>query len=168
MIPFTTFEIMLSVISASVFGAIFAFFDTILKILSLEFNHVKRIREHVLGSGSFFSLPKRADFHKDKSKESYRYLGEISTFAKVIIFIVGFILLSYYSLDGAVRLYLLLFGIGFFILFRGISDKTLLRIVDAVFCFLYGIFVICLRLVCRPFMFTVKKISNYFSKRRQN
>lgn len=165
MIPFTILETIASICSASIFGAIFAILDAILKILTIEFNHIKSIREHVLKAEKIFSIPKKAVTLNKGVENSHRYISEIITFFKVIIFTIGFILLSYYALDGAVRLYLLFFGLGFFLLFQNISDKTLLKIVDSVFSFFYGILVICLRILIRPLVVLVKKTGNYIIRK---
>ena len=134
---FTTLETVASIFSAAIFGAIFAILDTILKILSLEFNHILKIKKHVFCAANFFSIPKRDVLENPERKERNKFLGEICAFFKVLTFFIGFILLSYYALDGAIRLYLLLFAIGFFFLFRYASSATILKLTDSLFLFLY-------------------------------
>lgn len=166
MIPFTTLEILLSVVSASVFGAIFAFLDIILEILSLEGEHIKRIREHIFGPQKIISIPKRVGTENEKTKEKYKYIGELITFFKVIIFTVGFILLSYYALDGVVRVYLLVFGVVFFLALRCLFEKSILKIADSLFLLLYGAFIILLRIFCRPTEYFVNKIRGIISDKK--
>ena len=158
MIPFTSFEILASIFSATIFGAFFAFLNLVLKILNLEIRHISKIGEHLFNSKNIFSIPKRRALITAEPPKRHKYLSEISTFFKVIIFDVGFILLSYYALDGEIRAYLLFFSIGFFILFNSLFDKTLLKITDVFFVFIYGVFVVFLRLSLRPLLLAIKKI----------
>ncbi len=164
---FTTLETVSSVFSAAIFGAIFAFFDTILKILSVELNHIKKIKEHLFSNKRLFEIPKRSNALKDGKIEKSKIFGEVATFLKILLFTLGFILLSYYALDGAVRIYLLLFAVGFFLLFKYASDVSLFRLADSFFVFIYGILIIFLRLISRPIMATSKKVKKSLTKNKE-
>ena len=153
---FTTFETIASLFSAAVFGAIFAVLDAILKILSVEARCIKKIHEHLLKYKSIFELPK-SEMNSREEKRS-GLVGEVSVFFKVTAFTLGFILLSYYALDGAIRIYLLIFAIAFFLLFKYASDATLLKLADRIFVFIYGIFIVTLRLLSRPLVWGFKRI----------
>ena len=164
---FTTLETVGSILSAAIFGVIFAFLDTVLKLFSTEINHIGKIGEHIFADGGIFRIPKRCKETKAEKGQSSRLFGEIKTFLKVLFFGIGFILLSYYALDGAIRIYLLLFAIGFFFLFRYASDASLFKICDSVFLFVYGSLVILLRLVLRPILAISKIIFKKIIKKRE-
>ncbi len=161
---FTALETLLSMFSAAVFGLIFSVLDIILKILTVEMRHVMNIKEHLFSKSNIFKIPKKKEETVFKGSGG-RLFGEVGAFLKCVIFVIGFILLSYYALDGAIRLYLLVSAVFFFYVLRGVCNKTLFRIMDSIFVFLYGLIIVLMRIAMLPFMYTIKALNKRISKK---
>ena len=100
MIYFTAYEIIRSVLSALLYGLLFAFFVCFVELcLGVSRNGVKSLfNSLVLGK-----IIKRNNLLGEEKKT-----GAFLTFLFIILFSLGFILLSYLVLDGAIRFYTLI------------------------------------------------------------
>lgn len=143
MIGFSLKEILSSVLFAIAFGSGYSVLYLLLlslRILPLE---IGRVFLKIRGSDSILPPPKVII----KIKEEFT--GRIFLFASVILFSVCFLLLSYVSLDGQIRLYMLIFYSASFFLskfaFCSILEKVasliLLPIIAVISCLFRAFFI---------------------------
>ena len=145
MITFTQREILFSVICAFFYGSIFASIKAV-------------IDSSILYSKKFFDSLKRT-FEYDKTFHSFKILrstdnrssGPILTFAYILIFFMGYLLLSYLVCDGIIRIYVLLICFASFYLLKNALFRVFEVLFLFVFNFLLGILCVFLRLVAFPF-----------------
>ncbi|MBO5207114.1 MAG: hypothetical protein J6C09_05975 [Clostridia bacterium] len=104
MIYYSLSEIALSVLSALVYGLIFAFSLIFVKSALVRAYCFVQLFFTVCFCFSGGSLKEKIRDGISGARESLRF-GNLSAFLTVLLFTVGIILLSYYSLDGAVRIY---------------------------------------------------------------
>ena len=141
MITFTYAEIALSVIYAMLFGCVFAgvlsiiclLCDLVLKIPKMMKDII--VFEKILPAPSF-------DFLKSRRKD-----GGFIAFFSVILFTLGFLLLSYYTLDGIIRIYMLILSFAAFYL----AKMTFLNVFERLLLFI-------LTWVLKPFAVSVRLI----------
>lgn len=113
MIEYGLKEVLVSIISAFVFGAVFSFFCLFLGLITF----CTRININGIGYKKFERKPwRRCTINKDD------YTSSFGVFISVLVFGVSFMVLSYVFLDGQIRLYYLV------VCFAGyvIADKTLI------------------------------------------
>ncbi len=124
MISFTLNEIIASIFSAFIYGAIFSIFITMLQILLFVLKDIVLIipssfkglfiKHNSLDNGklNFESSGKR---YKKFKMNFLKILSNVFSYIRVsfiiFAFTSGYILLSYYSLDGELRLYMLFISI---------------------------------------------------------
>ena len=105
MIGFSMYELLLgafnSLIYGFCFGVILLFFDVICKQSSKFIIHLRNA----------FKFKKGETGTRKPSKSIDNKNSSLVAFLKVISFSLGFLLLSYYSLDGEIRLYMLLLSL---------------------------------------------------------
>ena len=104
MIYYSLSEIAISALSALVYGLIFAFSLIFVKSTLVRAYYFVQLFFSVCFCFSGGSLKEKIRDGISGARESLRF-GNLSAFLTVLLFSVGIILLSYYSLDGAVRIY---------------------------------------------------------------
>ena len=152
MMTFTTEEMFSSVIFALAYGAIFAIFLSFIVILKQSISLMLDMLKTTLDFEKIFPLP---SFGKMKiNHKSNTFISVVSIF----LFAVGFSLLSYLSLDGQIRLYMLVLSFASFYLsktaFIGILSWMILFVVKALF--------ILLAPVLRIVLWLPKRVYNHF------
>lgn len=104
MIPFTVKEILISILSATVYGLFFAFSTLFIDLIKCC---IARLLYLVM---RWLKLEKRtsADI-----KESLKFgkCGGVVVFIRVLLFFIGFTVISYAFLDGCIRLYMIVFSV---------------------------------------------------------
>jgi hypothetical protein len=101
-------------------------------------------------------------FHTGNSKNKKKWRYGIALFFKTLIFSLGLILISYLSLDGEIRVYLILFSlIGFCLSFavRFVLNKFLRLII-----FIYRYILIFARYIFYPIHFVLYRLRSLFLK----
>ena len=182
-------ELLLSVISAAVYGIIFAV------ISNLAWSILKQIkallmlpREMFFYKGNIFSFnaldedaslitemhPDKV-FPKDRNRNSNSFLqnkakmiifkifSNVREFFKVILFFLGIVLTSYYSLDGAFRIYFLLISV----LISCVISRLLLNVTVLIDKMCFGVYkgiIILFRTVTFPLRFVIFKLYGFLRK----
>ena len=172
MIVFTSEEIIYSVICAIVFGILFSavifvfqnFFNIICIILSSLLRTDKKIKEKLNNT----VIRKISDWLIIIKRIGKALFSNFKTVLTVFLFTIGFILLSYYTLDGVVRLYQLI--IAFFaykvtmaLIFNPINKITTSVVVKISDC-IYSILNYIIKIISWPFKFLYLN----FKKRKEN
>ena len=101
MIYFSPAEILCSLLHAVVFGMGFSFFYQLFVAILRTAKSIPGLMNEILFAERIFPFPSV----KGKFKEGEE--GGMTAFLSVIFFFLGFLLLSYFSLDGRVRIYML-------------------------------------------------------------
>lgn len=165
---FSSQEIFESVISALVLGSIFAviciFVGTVYDFLFSLFSS----RRGIFRYAKIFEKPTIISVGE---KEKVGALGQLITFFKVVTFGLLYILLSYYSLDGEMRIYLLLlFAASYFFLYITLHKLLrprflwLLQSVSIMLIYVIRVFLVPLRLIWKILSQFVKKTVKMASK----
>lgn len=159
MISYTFTEIFNSLLSALVFGSVFSLFCSICRLARLYFGMLlSALYGSVVYDGKLFSRPDLNRFER-RHRES-RLISEISAFFSVVLFFWGIILISYLTLDGDVRIYLVIFAFLAFL----ISERLFSRFFIKILCFGFELilfsFTVILRIIILPF----KIIFSFLSK----
>ena len=189
MMSYSMTELLLSIISALLYGIIFAVFSSLLLSLSKQFKALLKLPRQILFyKGSVFSfnaseenVSLKSKKHPDKvipknRKEKsdpilqnkvkliiYKILSNIKEFFKVVLFFLGIVLTSYYSLDGAFRLYFLLISVlTSYVTSILLSNVTVFT--DKICFSVYKGIIICFRTVTLPLRFAVSKIYGFIRK----
>ena len=149
---FTTEEIFSSVIFALAYGVIFAIFRSVVVALKQSVSLMLDMLKTTLDFEKIFPLP---SFGKMKiNHKSNTFISVVSIF----LFAVGFSLVSYLSLDGQIRLYMLVLSFASFYLskttFLVIFSRVILSVVKALF--------ILLAPVLRIVVWLPKRVYNHF------
>ena len=135
---FTTSEIIRSVISATLFGAFYAIFCSSLTALS---KYISAIMKSVFAALRRGKLPSPKSPILDWQSKSGGVLSEALVFIRVLFFGLLFILLSYYSLDGDIRLYMFIILLVSVVLFSFLFDRLIRPVSNAVFGLFYRLFI---------------------------
>jgi len=106
MIPFEINQLLIGAVSALVYGVCFGMFLSILTIIH------RQIFAIPICVKSIFKCRKDKPLEEVPSKRESKsttetLLTQIIAFFKTVLFSFGFMLLSYYSLDGEIRLYMI-------------------------------------------------------------
>ncbi len=146
MMTFTSQEILLSVLYAIIYGC---FFALLLSALLLIKGVIKGGRESLISVIRFDKIFPLPSFSQIQASENP---GAFLSAASIILFAVGFSLLSYFSLDGEIRLYMLILSFASFYLSKfvilGIFKKIFTRLIRLIFIalsFVLRIFILPLR-----------------------
>ena len=161
-------EILTGIVSASVYGVIFALlqvcYSACIYILRILLKSAKAI--FFYSNGIFdTSMIKVSDRAVDDFKD-----GEIISAFRVIFYTVGFCVASYLGFDGEVRLYNLLISICCFFITKLLVGSGALRILTLTLTFMLRLFIPLLRFVFYPiraiFLCICKKMvkNGFFSK----
>ncbi len=123
MIWFSPSEIGYSIICSLIYGAVFAALVCFVSLLSTLLSNAKAVL-------SSFVLPNKV---RIKQSELLRQAkSDISSFITVlliILFTLGYILLSYYTLDGSMRSYTLLLSVASLLIFRFLFSESVCKII---------------------------------------
>ena len=127
MIYFSFKETFFSVLCSLAYGCLFGVF---LSLLSVSFDCIRLFAERVYkGVTLSFSESTRIG-RGGRSKSSF---GKVRVFLLIILFTIGYILLSYYSLDGQIRLYTMLLSLISLYLSWKLTSLSLQRLVFYIF-----------------------------------
>ena len=110
MMGFSASEILNSILYAIGFGLIFSAVYTVLILLSGVVGSIPKVGKEIIIFKKVFPLP---DF---KSCINFKKVSLPLRLLSVFLFTVGFILISYLSLDGVIRIYMLFFAFATFYL----------------------------------------------------
>ena len=164
MIGFTTAEIIISVISALIYGLFFAFATFIARVVAMLLKGVPSLLRAVI----------------DKSMDILPWLRTVSfksldgsatgcsTFFKIIAFTVGIILLSYRFLDGSLRSYIIILAAISYFCVKGIAPSAVNRIPCALRNLVLRCAYIPLRLLIYPLVRFQTAIFFFFNKKIHN
>ena len=158
MMHFSVGEIILSLIGALIYGALFFVFYTATVIIKVQLEDAKAIIKTTFRYDKIFKKPKINIGRNEK------YCGTALSFLLVLIFTLGFILLSYYILDGCVRIYVLLLALFSFFVFRRFLFEKAVLFFEQIFCGILFAFVILIRIFTLPIL----RLYRYFNKKRGN
>jgi hypothetical protein len=151
MMGFTGEELLLSVLHAVIYGGACSVIYCILKLLCDLPSSLGRVCKDIAVYENILSV-----------KEPQRYVilgkrGWLFSFLGLIAYFVGFLLLSYYSLDGQVRIYMLLISSASFYVFDLSFCVVLRRIILFLFYQILAIVTVALRIVLLPIKIFVRK-----------
>lgn len=149
---FSASEIYLSVISATVYGAICGIFYIFIMLL---FRYGRTIVN---------SIAKASIVAPDDATESP--VPEILAFLFTVAFGIGFILLSYYSLDGEIRVYMLILSLCSLLVFSLLLKRIFVPIADRIFSFIFNLIFKIINVFIWPFLTLGKAIIRKISKKR--
>ena len=163
MINYTFTKIFHSLISALIYGGIFPFFCTMCRITRLYFGMIiSAIYDAFFCRGRFFSKP---DLYKfNKQRRSSRFLSELSAFFLVVLFFIGIIFLSYLTLDGDIRVYLVIIAFFAFLLSEKLLSRFLIKILCVGFEMFLYVFTVILRIIILPFKIILSFLSKILHK----
>lgn len=155
---FSTFsEVIFSIFSSIIFGVIFgAIYHTINEIPKLMKAILKIPKESLVYSGSIFS---HAKCIRGGLKNENKLICGIYVFISVFIFAIGYILLTYYSCDGEIRLYTFLFSV-FGIILSTVFKIGLSLLLNLIY---RGLFLA--TVICRFGLFPLHVITNKIHRR---
>ena len=165
---FTREEIIFSVISSLAYGVLFSVLFCIVKI-SREIGLVF-LRQFTAA----LNLNGKSDNTEQKPSNSGGDIGAFTIVFLSIAFTVGFCLLSYLSLDGEIRLYMLVLSFASFYLskfaFFDFCERTILFAIDKAFWLISrifaGIFLPTLKAFKSIYIFIIKKYLYLLDKRQ--
>jgi hypothetical protein len=115
MIEYGLKEVLVSIISAVVFGTVFSFFRLFLGLITFC------TRININGTG--YKKLEEKPWHKSAINKG-DYTSSFGVFISVLVFGLFFMVLSYAFLDGQIRIYFLVACLAGYI----IADKTLVRV----------------------------------------
>lgn len=164
MIAFTTREVLCSLIYSLIFGVGFFALTTAFSALLRYAFRFGKLWDDLTTYGKIFEKPMKIRGRIPESLES------IESFLLTLCFFLGFILLSFYALDGSVRLYTFLTALAAFCLLHRVLFS---RVSAAIFCMLdviYFVFVFLIRALTFPFLRLFVKIKSkniVFARKKQ-
>lgn len=107
MIYFSLSKVIFSIFHALIYGILFGFICSVFKYIPPVLKNIIIIpKSLIVYSGPISSYR----FIKNRDKKATAF-GNLAVFFKIVLFSLGFILLSYYSLDGEARFYLVVFSL---------------------------------------------------------
>lgn len=157
---FTAAQLISAVPLAILYGALFYLSVTLLRSFCSLALSVLFLPKHVFA----YTRLKEKPILNARKKEGIAISGEISAGLKTVLFAFGFILLSYYTLDGSIRLYMLLFSLFGLLIFRGAVQKLMPVICRLAFAVYYFVTVL-LRLIFLPLKRIYVIICNFLGKK---
>ncbi len=146
MIHFSTGEMLFSLLYAIAFGVGFFLLFAAVSVLKKQIKRIAALPILLVRYDKILEKPT-----KNKSRNADE-AGAAMTFIFVILFALGFILLSYYALDGCVRIYILLLALVGFILPKGLLYERLFLIFDRIFDLVFYVVTVALRVTVFPFL----------------
>ena len=151
---FSFSEIINSVFCAIIYGVVYFIFFIFSRFLYSRISHLK----HLL-----FSL-----YNYSKINEFKRIVTEafspngVVTFFEILLFGMGYILLSYFSLDGCIRVYMALISYFAFYLLRKLLFLRVYKTLNYLFDHLEFPLIFVLRVINLPFIWFYRKLSQIF------
>ncbi len=156
MISFSIHEILLSLGYAAGYGVAYsAIFSLCLLLRAIIFSSAEIVAE-IFKFEKLFPLPS----FKKHIKLSDR--GAVFSFFSVIIFALGYVLISYFALDGVVRIYMLVLAFASFYLSKFALFDFLSRIFVWIFDKLLMLLCLCLRICFTPIRFIARLVKRKF------
>lgn len=152
MIAFTTGEILLSVIYALIFGAGFAVLTSAVDMLLGVALTLPTFAREVFCFDRILPPPKLSQAGTGRKK------GALYIFLCVILFAIGFSLLSYVSLDGQIRIYMLALAFASFYLSKSVFCDFLTKLFLSLFKLILSGLTVVLRLIISPFFIILKAV----------
>ena len=144
MIAFTYGEIVSSILLAILYGCLYAvLFSLVCLIVNMVLSLPKIIRDTL----SFDKILPPPSFKNLKTDNS---CGGFLSFICVILFTIGFLLLSYLALDGVIRIYMLILSFASFYLSKITFTEFLSRLFMAAFRRILSLLSIVVRVVIWP------------------
>ena len=145
MIGFSFDETVFSVLCAVIFGIGFCFFYTVNSIIFLSLKNMPKIFLEIIVFDKVFPSPSiKIGIKEGKT-------GGIYAFFSVVAFFIGYMLLCYFTLDGEIRLYMLVISSASFFLFYSafcdISKTIFIFVFDLALCLISTV----VRLMILPF-----------------
>ena len=163
MIYFTAEEIFGSIIYAALYGGGFAAFYVLATFLSEELIMIKYVLKSSAKYDKFFEIPESLKCGDTKAEVSDT-LAAILKFSFILLYGVGFILLSYFALDGTFRIYLLAITLmSYWMVFLTLR-ATLVKILSKIVFLLNITTIYIFRLLLYPFI----KIHSLYIKNARN
>ncbi len=145
MIAFTQREVAESIIYAIAFGALYAAVYSAMLLLRTIASDIPDIFHKMLKFDKILPIP---DF---KTVANNKKTGKIFAFLSVFLFSIGFCILSYTSLDGDLRLYMLVLSSASFYLAKMTFNNFLNKAFLFVFRLILRVITIVLRCFVKPF-----------------
>lgn len=162
MIYFTAEEIYASILYAAAYGALFAAFYQLIKFIVADFYVIKFALKSTFKYKRIFEAPNLPA--SDSELIHNTLIHRITLFLAITLYGVGFIFLSYMTLDGYYRLYMLgisLLAIG---LTNYILRKTALVILERIFKLMIYLVVYIFRIFFHPII----KIHTLYIEKNRN
>ena len=156
MMTFTGREILLSALYALIYGGGFSFVYQLLIILVRTVKAMPSLAVEILNADKIFPSP-RVKNAINKGKE-----GALFAFFSVVLFFIGFQLLSYLALDGQLRIYMLALSSAAFYI-TNLAFYTFLRIICIT---LFDIIILLLSTAVRVLVLPVKKVASLIKRRK--
>lgn len=145
MIFFSLNEIMISVLLAILYGACFAGFIDLFILFRNVIVSLPGLMRDVLEYDKLFNLP------SEILKKNRYNINSISLFFCFLIYVIGFIFISYASLDGMIRIYMIVISsASLFVTKNKIFDKLYVVLFGAIN-FILGLLCVAIRVFLYPF-----------------
>ena len=126
MIVFSAYSVLNSILFSFFYGAFCATLSLVCALLFRLTRSFGRIASTwIKYNNGIFSRPREIFIEEGRIK-SVRVLREVGAFFKVLLFTIGFILISYISLDGEIRIYTLAVSLASYLLLRSFFLSALL------------------------------------------
>ncbi len=151
MISFTTEEILASILYSLGYGALFFVLISALRLLLSIVSAIPTIVKKQIVFSKVLPLP---DF---KECIKPRGVGGVFLFLSIIAFSLGFVTISYISLDGMIRIYMLILSFAAFYLLNSAFFNFLSRIYICILNLGLRIMTLILRVVFYPIFYLIHK-----------
>ena len=155
MIDFDLKITLTSILFAVIFGVLYAVLYSVVYLLKSTFGCIPSIIRDIVSFDKILPLP-RFEYLSTEGR-----LGGFLTSLLIILFGLGFSILSYISLDGQIRIYMLFFSFASFYL----SKKVFFNIFIRFFFLLLSCFLILFSIILRVIILPIKMIIHYFLRK---
>ncbi len=159
MIAFSTYETIISVLYAVLYGACFCILYSLMIILRNIINSLVDLMRNIVCYDKIYVMPKGIVSKNDRNISASFLL------ISVILYVIGIVLVSYAALDGIIRLYMIIISSALFFLLKNAFFSKLNRLFFVIFDYFMALGCILMRIVLFPVKFFYNKIKNYFSIR---
>ena len=157
---FSAEEILFSVFCSVIYGVIFALLTlSVVLILDIVIAFPRRIKKGFSYSGRLAAVE---PFIQDKP------IPVFFTVSGIILFFIGYVLLSYYSVDASFRLYVLLISGGTYLICTHIFKRFLRPVAVSILNRLLIIFIVTARVMTFPLLKLFVYIKGKAGKNRNN
>ena len=152
---FSFSEIINSVFCAIIYGVVYFLFFIFSRFLYSRIGHLKYFLSSV------FNYSKINEFKRNVAEAFSPYGGV--RFFEILLFGIGYILLSYFSLDGCIRVYMALISYFTFYLFKIFLFLRVYKALNFLFDHLEFPFIFVFRVINLPFIWAYRKLSQIFA-----